>query len=103
MSSSSDPADEDGPGGRETAPIDAGRPRKRKRRSVGDTMGGMIVGFDYQVFRATKPPTELVESAKPVAPVAASDGGNLSIELPDERGDAPPEPTAAPRRSTPPG
>jgi hypothetical protein len=56
-------------------------------------MGGMIVGFDYQVFRATKPPTELVESAKPIAPVAASDGGNLSIELPDERRDDPPAPT----------
>ena len=77
---------------------------KRKRRSLGDTMGGMIVGFDYQVFRATKPPTELVESAKPIAPVAASDGGNLSIELPDERRDDPPgRPTATPRRSTPPG
>ena len=76
---------------------------KRKRPSLGDTMGGMIVGFDYQVFRATKPPTELVESAKPVAPVPASDGGNLSIELPDERRDDPPPPTATPRRSTPPG
>ena len=58
---------------------------KRKRRSIGDTMGGMIVGFDYQVFRATKPPSELVESAKPIAPVPASGGGKLSIELPDDR------------------
>ena len=90
MSSSSEPADGEVPGGRETAPIDPGRPRKRKRRTIGDTMGGMIVGFDYKVFRATKPPTELVESAKPIAPVAASDGGNLSIELPDERRDDPP-------------
>ena len=63
---------------------------KRKRRSIGDTMGGAIVGFDYQVFRATKPPTELVESAKPIAPVPASDGGNISIELPAD----PPRPAA---------
>ena len=55
-------------------------------------MGGAIVGFDYQVFRATKPPTELVESAKPIAPVPASDGGNISIELPADR----PRPAAEP-------
>jgi hypothetical protein len=54
---------------------------KRKRKSLGQAMGSAIVGFDYQVFRATKPPPELVEQGKPLAPVAASDGGRLSIDI----------------------
>jgi hypothetical protein len=55
---------------------------KRKRQSLGQAMGQAIVGFDYQVFRATKPPPELVEEGKPIAPVAAADGGLISIDLP---------------------
>jgi len=60
---------------------------------MGQTIGGMVVGFDYQVFRATKPPTELVESAKPIAPIPASDGGSIEIEPPMDVGD--PEPPAS--------
>jgi hypothetical protein len=59
---------------------------KRKRKSLGQAMGAAIVGFDYQVFRATKPPPELVEQGKPLAPVPAADGGRLSIDLPGEPG-----------------
>ncbi len=68
---------------------------KRKRRPLGETMGGMIVGFDYQVFRTTRPPAELVQAAKPIPPVASSDGGELSIELPDVGA----APTADPARA----
>ena len=57
---------------------------KRKRTSLGQAMGSAIVGFDYQVFRATKPPPELVEQGKPIAPVPAADGGRISIDLPLE-------------------
>lgn len=57
---------------------------KRKRQSLGQAMGQAIVGFDYQVFRATKPPPELVEEAAPIAPVAAADGGLISIDLPPQ-------------------
>lgn len=63
---------------------------KRKRKSLGQAMGSAIVGFDYQVFRATKPPSELVEQGKPIAPVPAADGGRISIDLPDR-----PEPQPA--------
>jgi hypothetical protein len=49
-------------------------------------MGSAIVGFDYQVFRATKPPAELVEQGKPIAPVPAADGGRISIHLPEQPG-----------------
>ncbi len=55
---------------------------KRKRRSLGQSMGAAIVGFDYQIFRSTKPPPELVEQGKPIAPVPAADGGRISIDLP---------------------
>ena len=56
---------------------------KRKRQSLGQAMGQAIVGFDYQVFRTTKPPPELVEEAAPIPEVAASDGGRISVEMPD--------------------
>jgi hypothetical protein len=59
---------------------------KRKRTSLGQAMGSAIVGFDYQVFRATKPPPELVEQGKPIAPVPAADGGRISIDLPERPG-----------------
>ena len=57
---------------------------KRKRRgSVGQTMGGMIVGFDYQVFRTTPPPHELVQSARPVTGVSGEDGTEFLVVFPD--------------------
>jgi hypothetical protein len=59
---------------------------KRKRRPVGQTLGGIIVGVDYQIFRTGKPPAEMVESAKPIRPVAASGGGTIEIDLPDDPG-----------------
>jgi hypothetical protein len=55
---------------------------KRKRRPVGQTIGGIIVGLDYQIFRTGKPPAEMVESAKPIRPVAAEGGGTIEVELP---------------------
>lgn len=57
----------------------------RKRQSIGTTLGGVLVGLDYMIMRAGKPPAEQVESAKPSGPVAADDGGTLSIDLPELR------------------
>ncbi len=71
---------------------------KRKRRPLGETIGGIVVGFDYQVFRATKPPAEMVEAAKPIPPVAASGGGTMAIGLPGvagPEGDGTPAPDGA--------
>ena len=56
------------------------RPKRTRRGSTGQAIGGAIVGFDYQVFRATKPPAELVEAAAPVRGVSGEDGS-----LPDRR------------------
>jgi len=61
--------------------------RNRRRRSeagLGDTIGGALVGFDYQVFRATRPPAILVESAKPVRGLSGEGGAMLSIDFPED-------------------
>jgi hypothetical protein len=57
---------------------------KRKKGSIGVAIGGALVGVDYAIFKTGKPPAEQVESAKPQKPVAADDGGTLTIELPEE-------------------
>jgi hypothetical protein len=49
---------------------------------MGQAIGGILVGFDYQVFRATKPVAELVEAAKPVRGLAGEDGDLVSVEYP---------------------
>ena len=43
----------------------------------------MIVGFDYQVFRSTPPPHELVQSARPVTGLSGEDGSRLQVTFPD--------------------
>ena len=79
----------------------ASAPVARRRRTTGpghgDTIGGALVGFDYQVFRATKPPAILVESAKPVRGLSGEGGSMLSIDFPDATadGDEAAEPGAA--------
>ncbi len=37
----------------------------KRKRSTSQTLGGIIVGFDYQVFRTTPPPHELVAARTP--------------------------------------
>ena len=55
----------------------------KKKPSIGTAIGGALVGLDNAVFKTGQPPAEQVESAKPQKPVAADDGGTLSIELPE--------------------
>ena len=73
--------------GAEADPLDgeaAGPSRRRKPKSgLGGVVGNALVGFDYQVFRATKPPAELVEAAKPVRGLSGQDGERIDIDLPD--------------------
>ena len=57
---------------------------KKKKGSVGIAIGGALVGLDYAIFKTGKPPAEQVESAKPQGPIAADDGGTLSIEMPED-------------------
>lgn len=65
----------------------ARRARRRDGSAFGQALGGALVGFDYQVFRATKPPTELVQTAKPVRGVAGEGGSLLSIDFPEDAAD----------------
>jgi aldose 1-epimerase len=58
----------------------------RKRTSVGQTIGGIIAGFDQQIFRSQPPAEELVAKGAPLAPVPAADGGTLMVSLADEPG-----------------
>jgi hypothetical protein len=58
-------------------------PSKRKRKgSMAQSIGGVLFGFEQQVFRNVPPPHELVHQARPDNPVPAGDGGFMTIELP---------------------
>ena len=59
-------------------------PKRRPKELPGSSIGGVFVGFDYQVFRASKPPAELVEKAAPIRGIAGEGGTMLSVEFPDE-------------------
>jgi aldose 1-epimerase len=60
------------------------QPKKKKAASVGQTMGGMLVGLDQQIFRTTPPVNEMVAKADRLAPVPASGGGTMRIGLPGD-------------------
>ena len=65
-------------------------PKKRPLRSsggAGQAIGGILAGFDYQVFRASKPTAELVQAAKPVRGLSGEGGDLVSVDYPL---DAPP-------------
>lgn len=61
-----------------------GAPRKKKGRPIGETLGGMIVGFDQQIFRTLPPPHELVQKAAPVRGLTGEGGGDLEVVFPDD-------------------
>ena len=57
----------------------------KKRHSVGTTIGGILVGFEQQVFRTLPPAQEVVHRARPDAPIPTKDGGLLVMLPPDGR------------------
>jgi hypothetical protein len=58
------------------------RSAARRKRPVGQSIGGVLFGFEQQVWRNQPPPHELVHHARPDDPVPAGDGGFLTLELP---------------------
>ena len=65
---------------------------KRKKGGLsGETLGGMLVGFDQQIMRTLPPPHELVQKGSPVRGLSG-EGDDLIIVLP---ADAPADPTPA--------
>jgi galactose mutarotase-like enzyme len=55
----------------------------KKRESVGQSIGGILVGFDQAIFRSTPPVRELVAKGTPLK-AGASAGGTLEVGLPGE-------------------
>lgn len=57
---------------------------RKRRQPIGQTIGGVLFGFEQQVLRTTPPSQELVHHARPDDPVPAGDGSFVTIELPVE-------------------
>jgi hypothetical protein len=61
---------------------------KRRRQPLGQSIGGMLVGFESQVLRSTPPAHELVRKGEAVRGVTGQDGSSLTVELlPDAPGE----------------
>ena len=58
------------------------RPRRRAGRPVGETLGGILAGFDQQILRQQPPAHELVLKGPPVRGLAGDDPASLEIMLP---------------------
>ena len=69
--------------------------RKKGSGGVGQTIGGILAGFDGQVFRSAPPPHELVKKGDRLPAISADDGGTLIVELPEDRALPPPNPEPA--------
>ena len=57
---------------------------RKRRRPVGETIGGIIVGFDQQIFRTTPPVQELIVKGQPVRGLSGEDGSDLQVVFPDD-------------------
>ncbi len=57
---------------------------KKKGQPIGQTIGGIIVGFDQQVFRTTPPVDELVAKGTPLRAIAAAGGGTVTVGMPGD-------------------
>lgn len=64
--------------------------KRRKGRPIGETLGGIIVGFDQQIFRTLPPPHELVQKGAPVRSLTGEDGGTFELVFPDDVDPIPP-------------
>jgi len=72
-------------------------PRRHRTESIGQSIGGVLFGFEQQVLRTMPPAQELVRPARPDSPIPAGDGslihiGMPDLVLPDDAGQAEPGP-----------
>ena len=58
-------------------------PPKKRAQSMGQSIGGVLFGFEQQVWRNIPPPHELVHHARPDDPLPAGDGGFMTLEMPE--------------------
>lgn len=73
----------------------------KKKQPLGQSIGGVLFGFEQQIFRNQPPPHELVHHARPDDPVPAADGGLLTIELPKDADPGADPPSALPASDFP--
>ena len=64
----------------------------RKGRPVGETIGGIIVGFDQQIFRTMPPVQELIVKGKPVRGISGEGGSQLEVVFPADLDPVSPDP-----------
>jgi len=77
--------------------------KRRKGRPVRETIGGIIIGFDQQIFRTTPPAEELVAKGRPVRALSGEDGSGLRVVFPGEEGsEEQPEQGQSPEPGQPP-
>jgi aldose 1-epimerase len=57
---------------------------KKKGSGLAPSIGGILVGFDQQIFRTTPPVNELVARGAPLPSAAAAGGGRLTIDIPED-------------------
>jgi hypothetical protein len=56
---------------------------RKRRRPTGETIGGILVGFDQQVFRNLPPAHEVVQQSRPVRGLSGQDD-DLEVLFPDD-------------------
>jgi hypothetical protein len=79
-----DDAEDDAVDGRPEPEAPTAKPSRRAGRPMGETIGGILVGFDQQIMRTLPPPHELVQKGSPVRGLSAADGGRVEIGFPDD-------------------
>jgi len=56
--------------------------KPKRKQPLGQTIGGVLFGFEQHVLRTMPPAQELVHRARPDNPLPAGDGGHLTIAMP---------------------
>ncbi|MEX2183427.1 MAG: hypothetical protein WEC14_03200, partial [Chloroflexota bacterium] len=68
--------------------------KRKSSQPIGEALGGMIAGFDQQIFRSLPPPHELVQKGAPVRALSGDPAGDdqepdaLVVVLPPRAEDA---------------
>jgi hypothetical protein len=57
--------------------------KKKRARRIGESIGGILVGFDQQILRDLPPAHELVQKSTPQRGLSGKDDG-LEVVFPDD-------------------
>jgi len=74
----------DQPGAESSDAEPAPKAKAKRKQPLGQSIGGVLFGFEQQILRNQPPPEELVRHARPDNPSPAGDGSLVTIELPDD-------------------